>query len=173
MIGSTHIRPAKQSDADAMGHIYVESWRKAYQGILPRSYLAGLRADKAAHAVHRALMDPLTLCLMAEGRQGALGYISAGPERGRDPIYGSELYELYLLPEAQRQGLGRRLLAHMAQRLHDAHFYTLLVWVLARNPNRRFYEKCGGMYLRTKSIIHAGQTLQANAYGWIDITLAM
>lgn len=173
MISETFIRPARLGDAEAIGRIYVESWRATYQGILPQNYLDGLRVEKVARSVHQAIMDPRTLYLMAEGQQGALGYISAGPERGQDPIYRAELYELYLLPKVQRQGLGRRLLTNMARQLHQALFYTLLVWVLARNPNRCFYEKCGGIYLRTKPIVHAGQTLQANAYGWIDITLAI
>ncbi len=173
MISETFIRPARLGDAEAIGRIYVESWRAAYQGILPQNYLDGLRAEKAARSVHQSLMDPRALYLVAEGQQGALGYISGGPERGQDPIYRAELYELYLLPEVQRQGLGRRLLADMARQLHQAHFYTLLVWVLARNPNRRFYEKCGGIYLCSKPIAFAGQSLLADAYGWIDITLAM
>ena len=173
MIRATLIRPAQQRDVGDIGRIHVESWRDAYQGILPQDYLDGLSAEKEAHSVMQALMDPKALYLIAEGDRGPLGYVSAGPVRGQDPIYGAELYEIYLRPEAQRHGLGRQLLDHMARRLHQAGFYTLLVWVLARNPNRRFYEKCGAIYLRTKAIAFAGLTLQANAYGWIDITLAM
>jgi hypothetical protein len=47
-----------------------------------------------------------------------------------------------------------------------------MVWVLASNPNHRFYEKTGGLYLGAKSITFAGKKLQAAAYGWIDISLA-
>lgn len=173
MIRETLIRPAHERDAEAIGHIYVHSWRAAYQGILPPSFLTELRTDNVARSIRRSLKEPQTLYLIAESEQGAVGYISAGPERGQDPIYRSELYELYLLPKAQRQGVGRQLLTHMAQQLHQERFYTLLVWVLAHNPNRRFYEKCGGIYLSTKSITFAGQSLRADAYGWIDITLAM
>jgi ribosomal protein S18 acetylase RimI-like enzyme len=173
MIRHMTIRSALLHDADAIARIYVESWRTAYQGILSRNYLAGLSIEQTAQSVRQNLADPPTSYLIAEGDQGLLGYISAGPERGQDPIYGAEIYELYLLPDMQRQGLGRELLAHMVRRLYQAKYYTLVVWVLSRNPSRRFYEKCGGIYLRTKSIVHAGRRLQADAYGWIDITLAM
>ena len=173
MIRHMTIRPALLSDAHAIAHIYVESWRAAYQGILPQPYLAGLSIEQTVGSVRRSLTDSLTTYLIAEGDSGVVGYISAGPERGQDPIYAAEIYELYLLPDMQRQGLGKELLAHMAGRLYRAGFYTLLAWVLTRNPNRRFYEKCGGIYLRTRSILHADQRLQADAYGWIDITLAM
>jgi GNAT superfamily N-acetyltransferase len=173
MIRHLTIRSALLRDAHSIARIYVESWRAAYGGILPRNYLAALSVEQTVRSVRRSLTDPLTSYLIAEADQGVVGYISAGPERGRDPIYTAEIYELYLLPEMQRQGLGKKLLAHMAGRLYQAGYYTLLVWVLARNPGRRFYEKCGGIYLRTKFIVHAGRSLRANAYGWIDISLAM
>ena len=173
MIRDTLIRPAERRDAWAIGRVYVESWRAAYQGILPADYLNGLQPDQTAFSVQRALHSPLMRCLVAENEQGLLGYASAGPARGTDPLYSAELYELYLIPEAQRQGLGRQLLSITAQQLHQLHHYTLTVQVLSRNPNRRFYEKCNGIYLHTRPITFAGRTLQAAAYGWIDITLAM
>lgn len=172
MIHQTLIRPARSSDADSIARIYVESWRDTYRGILPQDYLDGLGVEKVAGTVRRVLSSRQTLCLIAEDDRGAVGYISAGPERGQDPIYRSEIYELYLLPEAQRQRLGRQLLANMAWRLHQMHFYTLLVWVLSRNPGRRFYEKCGAIYVRSQTITHAGRNLKAIAYGWVDITMA-
>lgn len=173
MIHDTLIRKARLSDAGAIGRIYVESWRVAYKGILPQDYLDGLRVGEVIQSVRRTLSSVQTQFLIAEDERGAVGYISAGPERSQDPIYRSELYELYLLPEAQRAGLGSQLLARMARQLHQMHFYTLLVWVLSRNPNRRFYEKCGALYLRSQTIVHSGRRLQAVAYGWIDITMAM
>lgn len=172
MIRHVTIRSALPRDAHAIATIYVDSWRADYRDILPGAYLSSLSVDQMVHTVRRNLTDPRTFYLIAEGDRGAVGYLSAGPERGQDPVYTSEIYELYLLPGNQRQGFGRELLAHAARRLYQAGYYTLLVWVLARNPNRRFYEKCCGIYLRTKSILHAGRRLQVNAYGWIDITLA-
>jgi GNAT superfamily N-acetyltransferase len=173
MIHHVTIRSALLDDAHAIARIFVKSWRAAYQGILPPEYLAGLSIDQTTRSVRRSLVDPMSSFLIAEVDQDMAGYISAGPERGQDPIYAAEIYELYLLPDLQHQGFGKELLAYMARRLYQAEYYTLMVWVLARNPNRRFYEKCGGIYLRTKSITYAGRRLLADAYGWIDITLAM
>jgi GNAT superfamily N-acetyltransferase len=173
MIRHVTIRSALIRDAHAIARVFVTSWRAAYQGILPRDYLEGLSIDRTARSMRRSLITPQTPCLIAECDQGVVGYISAGPERGQDPIYRAEIYELYVLPDMQRQGFGRELLTHMVRRLYQSGDYTLLVWVLASNPNRRFYEKCGGIYLRTQSLRHAGRRLSANAYGWIDITMAM
>lgn len=173
MTRDIQIRPARLSDAEALGRIYVESWREAYESILPQSYLDGLNCEKVSHAIRRNLVDIYSRCLIAASGQIPLGYILGGARRGDDPVYSAEIYELYLAPAVQRQGIGRQLLAQMATKLHQAGFHTLLAWVLSRNPNRFFYAKCGGIYQRTKSIVHAGQILKAEAYGWIDITLAM
>jgi hypothetical protein len=45
----------------------------------------------------------------------------------------------------------------------------MLVWVLADNPARGFYERLGGRYLRQKPIEIGGIDLFEAAYGWDDI----
>jgi GNAT superfamily N-acetyltransferase len=173
MIRETTIRPARNDDSEAIGQIQVRSWQTTYQRIIPASYLATMDPDQVAQTVRLALMDRRMLYLIAESGPLPLGYIAAGPSRTPDPIYPAELYELYLLPEIQRRGLGTQLLADMARRLYERHLYSLKVWVLSRNPNRRFYEKRGGIYLGSKPIYFAGRNLRADSYGWIDITLAV
>jgi GNAT superfamily N-acetyltransferase len=173
MIRETTIRPARHDDSEAIGQIQVRSWQATYEGIIPASYLAAMGPEKVAQTVRLALMDPRMLYLIAESGHLPVGYIAAGPSRTPDPIYPAELYELYLLPEMQRRGLGTRLLANMARRLFDKRLYALKVWVLSRNPNRRFYEKRNGIYLDSKPIFFAGRKLQADCFGWIDMTLAI
>jgi hypothetical protein len=46
---------------------------------------------------------------------------------------------------------------------------NMLVWVLAKNPARKFYEALGGQFLRTKQVMIGGATLEEVAYGWTDI----
>lgn len=60
---------------------------------------------------------------------------------------------LYVIPEAQRQGIGQALwdaaVAELAGRGHDA----LQVWVLASNAGaRRFYERNGGIAVNRASV---------------------
>lgn len=45
----------------------------------------------------------------------------------------------------------------------------MLVWVLAENPFRRFYEALGGQYVRTEQFELGGAMLDEVAYGWRDI----
>ncbi len=174
MIRNAHIRSAHPEDAGTIARIHVDSWRAVYRDLLPSSYLSNLDYDQMSKFILNGLLDPQTVCLIAEEQRGmAIGYICGGPERSGNQIYQGEIYELYIVPEFQRIGFGRYLISALASNLFQRNIYSLMVWVLYSNPNRRFYEKVGGLYLGTKSIAFSGKTLQAAAYGWIDITLAL
>jgi hypothetical protein len=45
---------------------------------------------------------------------------------------------------------------------------ALLLWVLAENPARRFYERLGGQPVSTKTVTIGGVPLTEVAYGWLD-----
>ncbi len=54
---------------------------------------------------------------------------------------------MHALRVAQRyhgQGVGRQLFTAVAARLRQEGFICLVVWVLAENPARGFYERLGG-----------------------------
>ena len=173
MINETLIRRAHPGDAGVIAGIHVDSWRAVYRGILPRSFLSNLNYGRIEKSVLKGLLDPEMIYLIAEEQDGmAAGYICGGPERSNSPIYQGEVYELYVAPGYQRHGFGRRLLSVLAYHLYQRKFYSLMVWVLTSNPNHRFYEKSGGLYLGAKTIAFAGKRLQIAAYGWLDITLA-
>lgn len=174
MINETLIRRAHPGDAGVIARIHVESWRSVYRAILPQSFLSHLNYGRMEKFILNGLLDPETIYLIAEEQGGtAVGYICGGPERSNNSIYQSEIYELYVVPGFQRHGFGKRLLSALAYNLYQRKFYSLMVWVLASNPNHRFYEKSGGLYLGAKTIAFAGKRLQIAAYGWIDISLAI
>lgn len=171
MIQNTLIRPARPDDAGPIARIHVDSWRAAYKKILPSAYLKRMNYGRMVQQFQNGLRDIRNSYLIAEKQQGApIGYICGGPERTGREIYHSELFELYINPQHQHQGVGRRLLSALASNLYQRKFYALMVWVLASNPNHRFYEKTGGLYLGARTISFAGLKLQVAAYGWIDIT---
>lgn len=99
-----------------------------------------------------------------------VGFASGGPRRGSTfPGYEGELYALYLLPEHRREGIGRRLFGSVARGLSEVGFSSVLAWVLARNPSRRFYEAVGGELLGSQEIEIGGVILEEVAYGWPDV----
>ena len=46
----------------------------------------------------------------------------------------------------------------------------MLLWVLAENPSRGFYEALGGAEVRQETITIGGTELVEIAYGWSDIS---
>jgi GNAT superfamily N-acetyltransferase len=83
-------------------------------------------------------------------------------------IIPGELYAIYLLAPYQGQGIGRRLAITIVNRLMEEGMTALLIWVLAANPSRKFYERLGGRPVHEKPITIGGVSLTEIAYGWRD-----
>jgi GNAT superfamily N-acetyltransferase len=167
------IRLAEPSDAQGIARVHVDSWRTTYRGIVPDSVLAGLSYEQREQYWYSVLTSPtetLQWIHVAEDEAGqVVGFACGGTERENDPDYKGELYAIYLLASYQKQGIGRTLTYTIAQDLLDAGIQSMLVWVLAQNPSRAFYESLGGQFLRDKAITIGGVTLTEVAYGWRDL----
>jgi ribosomal protein S18 acetylase RimI-like enzyme len=166
------IRPAHVEDAPGIARVHVDSWRTAYKGILPDEALANLSYEQREHVWAETLSDSerKNFGFVAEDEQGQIvGFVVGGPVRDNDPLYRGELYAIHLLNEFRRQGLGRRLMLAFVERLLHAGINSMLLWVLAENPAREFYEAMGGQPVKTQSAETEGVMLEEVAYGWPDI----
>jgi GNAT superfamily N-acetyltransferase len=104
-----------------------------------------------------------------EAPKQIVGFVKGGPERSKNPEYTGELGAIYLLEDYRRQGIGQRLVLTLVKKLIDHGHNSMLVWVLAKNPYRKFYEKLGGKYLRSQQIEIGGSSYEEIAYGWNDL----
>jgi len=166
------IRAAEPDDARAIAAVHVASWRATYHGLLPDDFLAGLALAPREAQWARALAAPPDergVWVATDDTGAVLGFASGGPERGGDAAYPGELYALYLLPEAQGRGRGRRLFGAVAADLARRGFPALLLWVLDGNPACRFYAHLGGYPLRSQPFTIGGVTRTELAYGWTDL----
>lgn len=166
------IRRATAEDAEAIARVHVASWRATYAGIVPAEFLAALSVEQRA-AQWREAVTPgrQSYLVVAEAEGEVIGFAVGGPEREGDPDYVAELYAIYLLAEHQGRGIGRALVKEIARELSRRGLNSLLVWVLAENPARKFYEALGGRYLREKEIEIGGQPLLEVAYGWKSLEM--
>jgi GNAT superfamily N-acetyltransferase len=164
------VRDARLEDAAAIARIHVDSWRTTYAGIVPDEYLASLSCERREEIWRDSLADGgrADFTFVAEDARGeVIGFATGGPERSGNLVYYSgELYAIYLAPAFQRQGIGRRLFDAVVNRLLTQNYDSLLVWVLAENPARRFYEALGGKVVTEKQIEIGGASLVEVAYGW-------
>ena len=165
------IRRAGPGDAAGMAAVHVASWRSTYPGLLPDRYLVRLEPRLYAERWRRMLSDPRAGrgCFVAVDGPHVVGFAWCGPQRTRVEGYGGEFYAIYLLDHAQGVGIGRRLMAAMAEDLVDRGHVSALVWVLRDNPSRFFYERLGGARVAEHPIAFAGAELTETAYGWRDL----
>lgn len=146
MAGAIAIRPSGEAEARRLAEIYVETWRTTYAGMVPDEVLLRMSVAQQTkrwrgYLTRRTTRDTI-LTAEVEGA-GAIGFGSAGPARRSGATVG-EVYTLYVLPDWQGQGAGRELLQAMFSNMRGAGFEEVLIWVVAANPSRFFYEAMGG-----------------------------
>ena len=166
------IRPAAPADALAIATVRVDAWRTTYRGMIPDAYLAAMKVEESSALWERVLTAApnTTNTFVAEADGRVVGFASgmmlAEPKHDLD----AELTAVYLAPDAQRAGIGRRLVAAVAaaQRAHGAH--GLIVWVIAANKAARaFYERLGAAILVEQPFTWDGMDLVEAGYGWRNL----
>jgi GNAT superfamily N-acetyltransferase len=167
------IRPAGIHDARAVAEVHIQSYRSTYKGIFPDALLDRLSVESRERAWQDLLatVAPPFLTLVACNADGrVVGFLSGGRERTGQLKRDGELYAIYLLHEAQRQGLGTKLVRRFACELEAQGLASMAVWVLARNPFKGFYEALGGQPITEQQIERGGQSFTQVAYGWSELT---
>lgn len=170
------IRQARLQDARAIGRIEVDTWRATYAGMLPDRVLLGMSPERqtatwAGFLRHRSG----DVFVAQEDRAGAgseariLGFGSCGPQRETALGYAGEVYTLYVTPDAQGNGLGRKLLLALFDRLVYCGHRSALIWVVRQNPSRFFYERLGGKLVLQRRLPVGGAPVEAVGFGWPDL----
>ncbi|WP_051511475.1 GNAT family N-acetyltransferase [Skermanella stibiiresistens] len=166
------IRRARVEDAAGIAATHVDSWRTTYPDMVPDSYLLGMSESAYTRRWSAILADRARIhgsFVAVEPPIGVVGFASCGAQRTGLEGYGGEFYALYLYDHAQNRGIGRHLMAAMATELMNYGMNSAVVWVLAVNPSRWFYERLGGRRLAEKIADFAGAELTEVAYGWRDL----
>lgn len=168
---TTTIRRAHLRDAPGIARVHVESWQAAYKGIIAAEFLDKLSIEQKTRERELWLMRPPSsnVVLVAEVDGEIVGFASCGRERTDHPFYTGELYALYLLPSHQGCGIGRQLVEATARILLAQGHQAMLIWVLAENKARGFYERLGGRAVLKKNITIGQQVLPEIGYGWDDM----
>lgn len=141
------LRRAGPGDWAEVAEIHSASWRSAYRGIYPDSYL-----DEEVPVERRlfwrealAAMDPeLDATFLAERGGRAVGFACI---RRRAEAAGPLLDNLHVLPDRKGAGIGRRLMGAAASWLVDKEpgaALQLVVWA-DNAPARAFYARMGGL----------------------------
>jgi GNAT superfamily N-acetyltransferase len=144
---SPFVRDAAVEDARSIAQIHVDAWRAAYTGLLPDRILAGLSVA-GRETQWRARLSPASRgprTLVAEDAAGLRGFVTyLVPSRDEDegPDVG-EIPALYVGPESWRAGAGGALIATAEGRMRQEGCSEAILWMLAGNTARAFYESRG------------------------------
>src|SRR6516162_8632884 len=146
------IRPARPGDARGIARLDVETWRATYAGLLATSYLVGL-SERRREAGWRSVIlhEPSDVRVAVDAGGTIVGFGSCGACRA-DRNFAGEVFTLYVGPDWQNRGIGRRLLLSLFRRLNACGRNSAIVWVLRDNPSRFFYERLGGRQAARKSL---------------------
>ena len=153
------VRPAKAADAAAVASTHDEAWRSAYQGIIPGSELEKLINRRGPHWWVSGLVfgDKVS------------GYANYGRNRARSLHFEGEIYELYLRPEFQGLGFGRRLFTAARRDLLQSGLKSMVVWALSDNdPATEFYRALGGRMVARSSEKFGPKSLDKVAFAWTN-----
>lgn len=132
------IREAIQSDCAGIGKVYCDSWKSAYQTLLPQRYLNSLTAENCSP--NKVSANDIVL---AE-QEMVLGICHFSEARNGDEKEWGEIVAIYLLPEIWGSGQGSELLRYSLAKLKKKGLKNICLWVLKDNIRaRKFYEKNG------------------------------
>lgn len=143
------IRPIqKQDDRVKVSLVYEESWKSAYKGIIPQSYLDSIPKGKWCNSLDVPGRHTILL-LDGERIIGTSSYCASRWDAMKG--YG-EIISIYILPDYCTKGYGRALLQSAIDGLAEMGFGDIFLYVLEENHiARRFYERFGfvnsGRYL--------------------------
>ncbi len=165
------IREATPGDAAACAAVQVRSWQATYAGILPQEHIDRRTVElRAAQWTERLREGDDDIFVACDPSGAIVGFTSGG--RSGEPVegYDAEIGTLYLLPEAQRRGIGKQLLRALSAALQTKGFRAAWVRVLSDNvPARRFYEKCGAEVVCETEEDIDGFIYREHFYGWRDL----
>ena len=152
----------ENDDFEAIGDIYAQSWKSAYQGIVAQEYLDALIGGQWASVLCDRKYD--SYVVLEDGKY--IGTSVVGASRDEKLTGWGELITIYLLPEYFGRGYAEPLIHCAVKALREMGCMNVYLWTLEENTRaRRFYEKHGFCENGDSSIIEiAGKKLNEIRY---------
>ncbi|MCF7911278.1 MAG: GNAT family N-acetyltransferase [Candidatus Cloacimonetes bacterium] len=158
------IRKAECHDLRQISYVHVDTWRDAYHGIIDQQVLDKLSYGRSQDNWKRCQERMSQYFYVAENDNIIVGFITGGRQREEELLYDAEVYAMYVLPEFQKQGIGKMLLEKLVQDFHHENWQQFIIWCLQKNPAKAFYESLGGVHAETAKIRIGGRPLVKNGY---------
>lgn len=144
-----NIRVADINDAEDIANVHVKVWQSAYNGIMPKKYLAALSVKEKKGAWSKSLLEknPGTT-LVIEEKNKVIGFFVFGPARDNDlkNCNAGELVALNILPNQWGKGHGSKAIHFVLEKSTIKKWDAVYLWVLKQNKRAiSIYEAHGFM----------------------------
>jgi ribosomal protein S18 acetylase RimI-like enzyme len=160
------IRTARNGDESSIAQVHDAAWRGAYRGIIPGRELERMIARRGPLWWRNAIARGSRMLVLDFGDHIA-GYASYGRNRVPALNYSGEIFEIYLAPEYQGLGFGRRMFEAAQKDMSDHGYRSFLVWALADNERAYgFYRRLGGSVVRRAPEKFGDETRERVAFGF-------
>src|ERR1700755_3075394 len=162
------LRRAKAADATLVAAAHDAAWRPSYRGIIPGPELEKLISRRGPGWWENAITKGSRVALLQFGDRIA-GYANYGRNRARSLFYDGEIYELYLCPEFQGLGFGRRLFTAARRDLARRALKWVMLWAWGEKENAtEFYRALGGRMVARSSEKFGAKSLDKVAFAWTN-----
>ena len=147
------IRTARLEDARAIAEVHVASWQHAYDGLLPREFLASLSVEQRESMWSEAIANGQPSLLVAELASQVVGFSAFGPcrDEGAGPT-DLELWALYLSPTHWSTGIGRALWLCSREIMFARGATSISLWVVDGNARAISFYTAAGFHPEAGSI---------------------
>lgn len=168
------IRIATAADAEGIASVRITSWRQAFKDIIPQSYLNNMSLESSTQLWSQILAasTDAACTFVVEVDHKILGFASGMTVANNPQGFDAELTGVYVLPEIQGEGVGRRLVKKVMTTLAKAGAKNMLTWVLAQNQSARDFLLASGAQQQTEQLFDwDGFELKEVSYGWSTLEI--
>jgi len=152
------VRKAVPGEEYDVNRVIIRTWKTSYRGLIDDGYLDALDEGDASRLDRlRSKIEDGCVCVASAGG-GPIGSAVFGPAMDGERGASGELYSLYVLPEYQRSGAGRRLFGAVRGELRLRGYRTMIIKCLTGNSACRFYEKEGARPVGSSEHVLGGKS---------------
>ena len=163
---ATDVRLATAEDAAAITAVHDLAWRNAYRGIIPGLALEKMISRRGECWWERNIRRGGAVFVL-EVCGVVAGYVSVGRSRIKRLPHTGEIFELYVHPDYQGLGFGKKLLKAGQAILRRNKLDDIAVRVLSDNERATaFYQSCGGKLVARSHETVDQSKLGVSVFGW-------
>ena len=138
------IRLAQQADCWRLAELHVASWKDAYEGMLPKTFLDSLSVEKRSQNWGALLDSGESKVFLHFDGDHLVGFGAFCPSRDDDGEGSGEVSAIYYVKRAWGTGLAAELMEMVQRELKNDGFNRVTLWVLRENARAQaFYRKFG------------------------------